>query len=130
MGKFSIHLSKYINPDSKLPVFDLYINGNCVFDEFYQKIWDEGNLTKYLHAALQIIEASANGLRLSETKFKLIKQKGLPCRLYEAKKNDIRLYFFHDEKTGRIIIKGGKKSTQMTDITKVINIVKDYYHGQ
>lgn len=130
MRKFSIHLSKYINPDSKLPVFDLYINGNCVFDEFYQKIWDEGNLTKYLHAALQIIEASANGLRLPETKFKLIKQKGLPCRLYEAKKNDIRLYFFHDEKTGRIIITGGKKSTQMTDITKVINIVKDYYHGQ
>jgi hypothetical protein len=128
MEKYSIHLSEYTSPNTQIPVFNLYVDGVCLFDEFYNKIEREGNLIRYVHAAISIVESAANGIRLHQTKFKEITPKGLPCKLYEAKKEDIRIYLFHEEKTGRIIVTGGKKSTQQKDINKIIKTVKAYYN--
>jgi hypothetical protein len=38
------------------------------------------------------------------------------------------LYLFHEEKTGRVIVTGGKKDSQEKDIKAVTKIIKDYYN--
>lgn len=128
MKKYSIHLSKYTSSDTKISVFDLYEDDVCLFEQFYNQIQREGNLAGYLNSAISIVEAAANSLRLPQSKFKEIKAKGLPCKMYEAKKDDIRIYLFHEEHTGRIIVSGGKKSTQQQDINKIVNCIKAYYN--
>lgn len=127
MRKFSIHLSIYVTIDTKIPVYDLYVNDKCMFDKFYQEVQKTGNLRGELAGAINNLISSANLMRLPITKINTLKHKNLPCKLYEAKKNNIRIYFFHEEKTGRIIITGGLKNSQKADIKKIVNILKDYY---
>lgn len=57
MKKFSLHFSTYVN--TKLPIYDLHLDGECVFDEFYEKIQREGNLKKQLSSAISILESVA-----------------------------------------------------------------------
>lgn len=130
MRNFSLHLSKYVIPDTKVPVYDLYVNGKCMFDEFYEEIQKTGNLKGELAGAMNHLVSSANLLRLPSTKINTLKHKKLPCKLYEAKKNNIRIYFFHEEKTGKIIITGGLKNSQKADINKVVNLLIEYYNGK
>ena len=132
MRKFSIHLSEYVEPGTKIPVYDLYTDETCVFSNFYDQIKREGNLMGDLAGAINHLKSSANLLRLPVTKINIIEQKRLPakCKLYEAKKNQIRIYFFHEEKTGRIIVTGGKKSTQKQDINAIVNLLREYYDGK
>ncbi|KZE83343.1 hypothetical protein HX017_14215 [Myroides marinus] len=43
-----------------------------------------------------------------------------------AKSGIIRVYLFHEEKTGRVIVMGGNKDSQDQDIKKVEKIIKEY----
>lgn len=76
--------------------------------------------------AIGIIEATSNLMRLPKTKFRLIEGHSLGCKVYEAKSGIVRLYLFHEEHTGRVIVTGGKKNTHKGDIKSVISIIKDY----
>lgn len=93
MRKFSIHLSTYVMIDTKIPVYDLHVNGTCMFDEFYEEIQKTGNLKGELAGAINNLVSSANLLQLPATKINRIQHKKLPYKLYEAKKNNIRTYF-------------------------------------
>lgn len=130
MRNFSIHLSKYITLDTKIPVYDLHVNGECMFDEFYEEIQKTGNLKGELAGAINHLVNSANLMRLPKAKINSLQHKKLPCKLYEAKKNNIRIYFFHEEKTGRIIITGGLKNSQKSDINTIVNLLIEYYDGK
>lgn len=123
-------MSKYISIETKIPVYDLYVNEKCVFDEFYEKIQTGGNLKGELAGAINNLVSSANLLRLPSAKINTIHHKKLPYKLYEAKKNNIRIYFFHEEKTGRIIVTGGLKNSQAEDINSIVNLLIEYYHGK
>jgi len=76
--------------------------------------------------ALSIIEITSNLLRLPKTKFRLIDGHGINCKVYEAKSGIIRLYLFHEENTGRVIVTGGKKGNQKGDIKSVLQTIKDF----
>lgn len=130
MKKFSIHLSKYVALDTKIPVYDLHINGKCVFDEFYDEIQKAGNLTGELAGAINHLISSANMMRLPKTKINTIQHKKLKYNLYEAKKNNVRIYFFHEKNTGRIIITGGLKNSQKSDINSIVSLLNEYYDGK
>lgn len=64
---------------------------------------------------------------LPEKKFRQLTIKGLNCKVYEAKSGSIRIYLFHEEKTGRVIVTGGKKGDQDEDISQIERIIKNYY---
>ena len=81
-----------------------------------------------LSGAVSIIENSANLFRMPKGKFRIIEGHGLKCKIYEAKKGMIRVYLFHQEQTGRIIVTGGKKGDQKRDIRSVIKTIKEYYN--
>jgi len=93
---------------------------------FFKEIELEGNLFGNLAATIRIIEDTANLNRRPKTKFRELQGHHLNCKVYEAKSGVIRVYLFHEEKTGRVIITGGIKDNQEQDVKKVFKIIKDF----
>lgn len=113
---------------TKIPVFELCKNGQSIFEKFYEEIEEEGNLTGQLAGAISVIEHTSNLKLLPVKKFRQLTIKGLDCKVYEAKSGSIRIYLFHEEKTGRVIVTGGKKGEQDEDISQIEYIIKSYYN--
>lgn len=128
MSKFSLILSGHVSSTTDIKVFELCRNGESLFEKFVKKVTKDHISFGRFAGAIKIVEHSANGIRLPKTKFRVIKAHGLPCKVFEAKKDDIRIYMFHEENTGRVIVTGAYKDTQEKDIKAVIRIVKSYYH--
>ena len=127
MHKYSLILSRFTG-QTKISVFELCKNGQSIFEEFYDEIKEEGNLIGQLAGAISVIEHTSNLNLLPQKKFRQLKIKGLDCKVYEAKSGSIRIYLFHEEKTGRIIVTGGKKGEQDEDIAQIEHIIKSYYN--
>jgi hypothetical protein len=79
-----------------------------------------------LATAIRIIEEKSNLNRYPKTKFREIQGHKLKCKVFEAKSGIIRIYLFHEEKTGRIIITGGLKDNQKKDLKSILKIKKEY----
>jgi hypothetical protein len=126
LKKFSLNLSPHIISATKISVYELYKNGESLFEPFVDEIEKDGHLFDKLAGALRIIEATANLNRYPKTKFRALKGHGLNCKVYEAKSDIIRIYLFHEEKTGRVIITGGLKDNQAKDIKSIFKIIKEY----
>lgn len=120
-------MSERISPDTKIKVFELCKNGESLLQEFIDSVEKDEKLLDKLAGALSIVEHSSKGLLLPKTKFRQLQIKKIPCKLYEAKSGHIRVYLFHEEKTGRVIVTGGKKGDQKKDIKAVTKTIKDYY---
>lgn len=118
-------MSEIIDCNTKISVYELYKNGNSLFNDFYEDIKSNAIYFKSTTSAIKIIEQSANGLRLHKQKFRELKGTGLNCKVYEAKKDSVRIYMFQDS-LGRVIVTGGVKGDQTKDIARIIKIIKDY----
>ncbi len=100
-----------------------------MFSEFYSEIQEDGNLRSNLSSAIAIVEATADlqPRRLPKTKFRQLEISRLNCKVYEAKSGGIRVYLFHDEGNGRVIVTGGKKDDQKEDIKALTKTIQGYY---
>jgi len=104
------------------------INGDkCEFDEFWAKIEKTGNLKKQLNNLQTTMQAVSENQSLPDTKFKDITPKKVADKEYEIKTKNLRLYLFHEKHTGRVIVCGGKKTTQKKDIKRFQRIKKQYF---
>ena len=119
-------MSNKVSP-TKIKVWELCKNKKSLFQSFVDEISNDEYLFDKLAGAIGIIENSSNLNRLSKNKFRPIEGHNLKCKVYEAKSDIIRIYLFHEEKTGRVIVTGGKKDNQKVDLKSVIKIIKDYY---
>lgn len=119
-------MSSHIPSNTKIDVYELCKNGNSLFEDFFNEIENEGNLISNLAATIRIIEDTSNLKLRPKKQFRLIQGHSLECKLYEAKSGGIRVYVFHEEKTGRVIVTGGNKDSQTEDIKKVIKTIKEY----
>lgn len=97
-----------------------------MFEQFFNEVEQAGNLMSNLAGSIRIIEDTANLNRRPKNKFRPIEGHRLSCKIYEAKSGIIRVYLFHEERTGRIIVTGGMKGDQDKDIKGVINLIKEY----
>lgn len=122
-------MSNYI-PSTKINVYELCKNDQSLFEAFYDEIKNESSLFSNLAAAIRIIEDTANLNRRPKTKFRIIEGHKLDCKVYEAKTGSVRIYLFHEEKKGRIIVTGGVKDNQNEDIKRILNIIKSYQNGE
>lgn len=111
-------------------MYELCKNNESLFKSFFDEIENEGNLFDNLAGAIRIIEDTANLNRRPKEKFREIKNHKLSCKIYEAKSGLIRIYLFHEEKTGRVIITGGLKGGQDEDLKAVKKIIRDYQDGK
>jgi hypothetical protein len=126
LAKYSlIHTGNIPNP-TKIDIWELCKDGKSLLQKFIDENQGDDLIYDKIAGALSIIETTSNLLRLPKTKFRLIEGHRLDCKVYEAKSGIIRLYLFHEENTGRIILTGGKKDNQKEDIRSVIKTIKDF----
>jgi hypothetical protein len=128
LKKYSLILSDLAS-DTKITVWELCKNNESLIQSFMYGIEDDPVLLDKFAGAISIIEQSSNLKRLPKTKFRQIEGHHLKCKVYEAKSGIIRIYLFHEEHTGRIIVSGGKKGSQKKDIKSVIKLIKSFYKG-
>lgn len=126
MGKYSlIHTENIPNP-TKIDIWELCKKGKSLLQMFIDEHPNDDLIFDKIAGALSIIEITSNLLRLPKTKFRLIDGHGINCKVYEAKSGIIRLYLFHEENTGKVIVTGGKKGNQKEDIKSVLQTIKDF----
>lgn len=127
MEKYSLTLSSHIPSTTKIDVYELCVYKKSIFKEFFEQIENEGNLISNLAAAIRIVENTANLLLTPKTKYRVLKGLSIKCKAYEAKSGAIRIYLFHEENIGRVIVIGGNKGSQDEDVKRVEKIIKEYY---
>lgn len=110
----------------RLKFFKLLINGTCEYDEFEKEIQTEGNLKSELTTIESRLHEIADLKLLPKTKFRDITPKNANNKEYEIKTRHLRVYLFHEEKTGHVIVCGGKKGTQKADIKHFQKIKNEY----
>jgi hypothetical protein len=113
--------------DTKQKVNKLVRNGKCIVDEFVEEIRQDNNLSPELGELYAIIEDIANNQLLPPNRYKKLRvSKKLKFKPYEAKSKHLRLYLFHENGTGQIIVLGGKKKDQKEDIQRLEKLISEY----
>lgn len=110
--------------------FKLEINGKCQFDEFWGETEESGNLKSELRKAQTIMQEVSDNKFLPKTKFRNITPQNETLTEFEIKTKHLRIYLFHEKHTGRIIVYGGKKTSQKKDIKRFRNIKKEYFDSK
>jgi putative component of toxin-antitoxin plasmid stabilization module len=104
----------------------LLVNGTCEYDDFEKEIEKDGNYKSELNTIIARMHEIADLKSLPKEKFRELKPKSVNTE-YEIKTKHLRVYLFHDKNTGRVIVCGGKKGTQQSDIKHFRNIKKEYF---
>jgi putative component of toxin-antitoxin plasmid stabilization module len=119
---------KYIDEVAgKVKIFKLLVNNKCEFDEFENQVQTEGSYSSELVTIQTRLQDIADGKLLPREKFRNITPKKDFIKEYEIKTRHLRVYLFHEEKTGRVIVCGGKKVTQDKDIGHFRRIKNEYF---
>ena len=71
----------------------------------------------------------ANNNTLPHTKFKDLTPSKDKNKEYEFKSKHLRVYVFHDAKSGKIVAHGGTKTDQKSDIKYFRNLKKQYFNS-
>ncbi len=124
MNKFALKLID--ETTGRLKIFKLLVNNRSEYDEFERQIEMEGTYISELVTIQARLQDIADGKLLPKEKFRNITPKKELVKEYEVKTRHLRVYLFHEEKTGRVIVCGGKKITQQKDINHFRRIKKEY----
>lgn len=110
----------------KQAFYKLLKDGVCEFDEFVTQIRIEGSFNKEITKIYALMQQVSELKTLPQEKFKELKYSKSDDKEYEIKTKHLRVYLFHQEYTGKIIVIGGKKTTQDQDIAHFREIKKKY----
>lgn len=128
MNNFVIEKIKEIS--GRISFFKLSKNGVSEFDEFVKEIKNEHKYSAEI-LRIQIIMQQVSDLNmLPDNKFKELKGRKSNVKEYEIKTRNLRVYLFHEEHTGKIIVTGGKKTSQKKDIKHFRNLVNEYLESK
>jgi len=118
MRRFAL---KYIDEIvGRLKIFKLLVIENCEYAE--------NSYSSELVIIQTRLQEIADGKLLPKEKFRNITPKKELVKEYEIKTRHLRVYLFHEEKTGRVIVYGGKKTTQQKDINHFRRIKNEYFN--
>ena len=124
MNKFVLkHIDEIVG---RLKIFKLLVNNRSEYDEFERQIEKEGTYISELVTIQARLQDIADGKLLPKEKFRNITPKKELVKEYEIKTRHLRVYLFHEENTGRVIVCSGKKTTQQKDINHFRRIKKEY----
>ena len=113
-------LDKFVGLQTTKKVYKVCKNGKCLWDIFVSEIKRDGNLIGHLDSLSSILESAANGLMLPDTRWKHLKTPDKSIKIYEAKKDILRMYVYRDDRHGYLVVFGGKKNDQKEDIKRLI----------
>ncbi len=103
----------------------LLVDGICLLDEFEKAIKDNPQYTSELKTLFAYMDFVANGISLPQTKFREIKGDKINTKRYELKSKHLRVYLLN-QPGGKMVVMGGYKNTQETDIRQFNSIVKEF----
>lgn len=124
MNKFALKQIEEIV--GRLKIFKLLVNNRCEYDEFERQLETEGSFASELVTIQTRLQEIADGKLLPNEKFRNITLKKGLVKEYELKTRHLRVYLFHEENTGKVVVCGGKKTTQPKDINHFRRIKKEY----
>ncbi len=125
MGHFTLRQIEEI--DGKIKFFKLVQGGTCSFEEFWDETVKNKNMLSELIKIQTTMQQVSELRTLPEEKHRDITPKNDPVKEYEIKTKHLRVYCFHQEKFGRIVVMGGIKSNkQQNDINRFRSIKKEY----
>lgn len=124
MIKFELRKIEAIK--GKQQFFDLIVDGKGQFDAFCQQIKRDGRYQSELLSMMAFMDWVAQLKMLPLTKFRDITPKNEKAKEYEFKSKHLRVYAFHLETSGKIVVLGGFKNTQPEDIRKFRMIKKRF----
>ncbi len=110
----------------KQAFYKLLKDGNCEFDEFVAQIKAEGSFDKEITKIYALMQQIVELKTLPQEKFKELPNPKSEIKEYEIKTKHLRVYLFHQANTGKIIVTGGKKTTQDQDIAHFRETKKKY----
>ena len=127
MNKFA--LERIDQVEGKQPFFKLIESDECEFDNFCFQLEQSNNPkdTSELISIFRTMNFVANLIRLPKTKFRALKGATKFAKEYEIETKNYRVYLFHQEKTGKIVVCGGTKKTQKKDIAIFRKTIKEYF---
>jgi putative component of toxin-antitoxin plasmid stabilization module len=123
MANFSLKLIDSIQ--GKQRFYKLCQNDACLFDDFQNEIENSNYLSELL-TIYAYMDMVSNLQTLPNTKFRDITPDKSLAKEYEIKSKHLRVYLFHEEKTGKIVVCGGYKTSQKSDIKHFRNLKKSY----
>jgi len=124
---YNFALKEITEITGKLKIYKLLIDGVCSYDVFEKEIETEGNYLSELRTIVTRLYDIADCKTLPEQKYKDITPSKQNNKEYEIKTHHLRIYLFHDKKTGHIIVSGGKKGSQKGDIKHFRKIKNEYF---
>jgi hypothetical protein len=108
-------------------LYNLVINKTCQIDEFEDEISSESSLANEVDKLYNILRKVCDLKMLPKTMFRLIHTREIPFQLYEAKSKNLRFYLIKLEKTGKVIVLGGRKNNQKADFKYLVKLVNDIH---
>lgn len=125
MRKFALkHIEEIVG---RIRIFTLIVNNYNEYEEFASQIEKEGTYSSELITVQTRLQEIADCKLLPKEKYRNITPKKELVKEYEIKTRHLRVYLFHEEKTGRVLVCGGKKTTQDKDISHFRRIKKEYF---
>ncbi|SDG42583.1 hypothetical protein SAMN04487996_118160 [Dyadobacter soli] len=124
MSKFSIRISDKVGP-TRIKLYKLFIQKTCQVDDFEEEISRNCRLDREVDKIYNILEKVCNLKMLPKTMFRLLHLGEFSYQLYEAKSKSLRFYLIKVERTGKIILLGGRKSNQKADLKYLIKLMHD-----
>ena len=116
MHTFTLHQITEIT--GRIRIFKLEIDTVILYDQFTTTIKKESTYERELYNVQAILAQYAQNKSLPPNKFKELKGCKDAYTEYEIKTRNLRVYLFKEEKTGSIIVYGGKKNNQAKDISQ------------
>jgi putative component of toxin-antitoxin plasmid stabilization module len=117
--------------DGRIKFYKLFYNSTCEFEDFWNEHLQNSNLKGELIKIQTTMQQISEMKLLPEQKFRDITPKNDTVKEYEIKTKHLRVYCFHQEKFGRIVVTGGIKSNkQQGDINRFRSIKREYLESR
>jgi len=106
--------------------YKLIKDERCEFDEFCVEMTKPGKYESEVKTIFTYMELAANQQPLPKTKFKDITPFKESVKEHEFKTKNLRVYTFQQKGTGKIVVCGGTKNEQDSDIKHFRQLKKQY----
>ncbi len=103
----------------------LWIDDVCLLDKFEKEISINRQFLSEYKTIISYMNFVARGYTLSDSKFREIKGNSPFLKQYEFKSKHLRIYAIKND-NGKIIVFGGYKKIQQTDIKRLNKIAAEY----
>lgn len=129
MTKFALRKIQAI--EGKQTFYELLIEGRSQFEDFFEKIKNNPQLISEVKSILSYMQyVSDLKSFLPKEKFRDITPEVDKIKEYEFKSKHLRVYAFHSERKGKIVVFWGFKTNQVRDIKTFRSIKKTFLEHQ